>query len=223
MNTAPIKRLGLFGGTFNPVHLGHLKVAREVEKRLALDKILFIPSYLPPHKASREIAPPEDRLEMVKLAVKPFPRFEASAVEIESSGPSYSIITVEKIKKLYPGAEVFFLVGIDAFLEIKTWKEYPKLLSSCSFVVVSRPGFSLRQAAKAVDLPWRTRLRRLNAKRFNPLAESGPLIFMLPIKAIDVSSTEVRRRIHQREPISRLVPPAVEKYIQRKNLYQDFP
>lgn len=216
------ERIGLLGGTFNPVHLGHLKAAAEALRRAGLDRILFIPSYIPPHKKTAGIASPKDRFAMVELAVAGHPRFVASAVEIAAREKSYSIVTLGKVKAAYPDAWIFFLLGIDAFLEIETWRSYREVLGKCHFIVMSRPGFRLGQAKSVLDDPyagWIYSLRgRMPAgdgllKRFR--------IFVVPIRALNISSTDIRRRIKQGLPVRRLVPEAVEAYIKKRRLYQE--
>jgi nicotinate-nucleotide adenylyltransferase len=216
------ERMGLLGGTFNPVHEGHVRAAREVQQRFGLDRILFIPSYIPPHKRTRDMASPEDRYAMVELAVLGNPHFLASSIEIEAKQKSYSIITLNKIKKTYPDAWVFFILGIDAFLEIETWKSYQEVLEQCHFIVTSRPGYLLAEARNVLPEAF--------AARILEVGDSGPVgeelfrrfrIFLLSIQALDVSSTEIRRRIRQGQSVKGFVPEAVEVYIKKEKLYQE--
>jgi nicotinate-nucleotide adenylyltransferase len=215
-------RIGLLGGTFNPVHSGHLRAAEEVRRRAGLRRVLFVPSYVPPHKQSAEIASPEDRFAMVRLAVKGHPAFEASAVEIDAQETSYSIITLNKVKALHRDSRVFFIVGIDAFLEIGTWRSYRELLTQCHFIVMSRPGYGLDEARRALPGDY--------AETILDFPEPGPLadelvdkyrIFLVAIEALDISSTDIRRRVRQGQPIAGLVPEAVDFYIGKKRLYQE--
>jgi nicotinate (nicotinamide) nucleotide adenylyltransferase/ribosome silencing factor RsfS/YbeB/iojap len=215
------ERIGLFGGTFNPIHSGHLRAAEIVQKRLSLEKILFIPSYIPPHKDSSEIASPIHRLKMVELALQPYSHFVPSSIEVDAEEKSYSIITLEKIEKLYPNARVFFILGMDAFLEIDTWKNYEKVLEKCFFAVVSRPGFHLKDAKKAA--------KEIHKKEICELSESENIdddmllahrIFLLQIDALDIASTDIRKRIVRGESIKAMVPFEVEAYIKENNLYQ---
>ncbi|OGD22374.1 MAG: nicotinate (nicotinamide) nucleotide adenylyltransferase [Candidatus Aminicenantes bacterium RBG_16_63_16] len=218
----PKKRVGLLGGTFNPVHAGHLHAAEEVRRRAGLRRVLFIPSYIPPHKQSAEIASPEDRFAMVRLAVKGHPAFEASPIEIDARETSYSIITLNKVKSLHEDSRVFFILGIDAFVEIETWKSYRELLAQCQFIVISRPGHRLDEARRALpgdyagtilDLPELLPLTDGLADRYR--------IFLVSIDALDISSTDIRRRVRQGQPVSGLVPEAVDFYIHKKKLYQE--
>jgi len=214
-------RIGILGGTFNPVHNGHLKAAAIVQKRFSLDRVLFIPSFIPPHKTTAGVAPASDRLAMVKLAVRGRPRFIASAVETEAGGKSYSILTLNKIKKRYPGAWIFFILGVDAFLEIKTWREWKRVLGQCLFIVVTRPGYRLREVVNAVGGEYRSRFRFVPpAERVRERWFSEPRIFLLPIEAADISSTEVRQRARERRSLKGWVPGSVEGYIQMRSLYR---
>lgn len=214
--------IGLFGGTFDPIHLGHLRAASEVRRKVGLDRILFIPSYLPPHKSGGASAPAADRLRMVELACRRRAGFEASDVEVEARGKSYSILTLRRIRALRPRARLFFILGVDAFLEIGTWREHEKVVAECRFIVMGRPGFDLERARDVLG----GRLRRVTG----PLAAAGGLaspapprlrVILLPIRGIDVSSTAVRDRVRRGLPIEGLVPRAVAAYIRDRQLYRE--
>jgi nicotinate-nucleotide adenylyltransferase len=216
------ERVGILGGTFNPVHLGHLRAAAEVRSIFALDRVLLVPSYIPPHKQTTEMASPEDRFAMVVQAVRAHPSLVASPLEIEAQERSYSIITLNKVKAIYKDAWIFFILGVDAFLEIETWKSYREVLEQCRFIVISRPGFDLAAARDALPPEYE--------ESFHIMAETEDAgenllakfrIFLLSIPALDVSSTEIRRRVKSGRSIHGLVPESVEEYIHRKNLYQE--
>ena len=216
------ERIGLFGGTFDPIHLGHVQAAREVLARFGLDRILFIPSCLPPHKERKGMAPAQDRLWMVELACAGEPRFAASSIEVDAGGRSYSILTLERIRALHPEALVFFILGADAFLEIGTWREHERVLEEALFIVMTRPGFRLEEAAGVVPGTLRSRVRALiEGEAVDEAVLRGPRIFLLPIRALDVSSTEVRRRVRAGEPVAGLVPEAVAEYIHSHGLYRE--
>ncbi len=142
------QKLGILGGTFNPIHYGHLAAAEEVRDRLKLDRILFIPSYLPPHKLEENVPSAVQRMEMVRLATEGNPSFEPSDIEIKRGGRSYTIDTIEALRQAYPGTELYFITGLDSFLEIQTWHEWERLLTLCCFVVLSRPGYHFIDLAK---------------------------------------------------------------------------
>lgn len=188
-----LRRICLFGGTFDPIHKAHLRIADEAVRAYHLDRVLFVPAAHPPHKLHSQIAPFEDRFRMVELACQSWPLFEASRLE-ESEGSNYSIDTVEQLKpSLRPGDTLLFLIGSDAFDEIETWHRWQDLIREVDFIVVSRPGADFRTPAGA-------RVKRLEGL------------------ALDVSSTDVRDRLARREPTPEL-PPAVRAYIDQRHLY----
>jgi nicotinate-nucleotide adenylyltransferase len=215
------ERIALFGGTFNPIHSGHVRAAQIVRDIFSLDKILFIPAYIPPHKGLGEVADPVHRLKMVELAVKSFPHFLPSSLEIEAEGKSYSIVTLNKMKKKYPEAHVFFILGVDAFLEIKTWKDYEEVLSLCSFIVTSRPGYRLGDADKVLGKKYSQKLYSLSGKEnIDEKMLAQYKIFLLSIDTLDISSTEIRKKIKEKRSISHLVPETVEVYLEKNKIYQ---
>lgn len=216
-----METLGLFGGTFDPVHLGHLTAAAEVRRQTRLDRILFIPSYLPPHKARGAAAPAADRLRMVELACRRRAGFEASSLEVEARGRSYSILTLRKIKALAPRARLFFILGVDAFLEIGTWREHERVLEECWFIVTGRPGFDLERARGVLGGRLRDDIGPLvSAASLSGGAPPPTRVVLLSIRARDVSSTAVRAKVRRGEAIDGLVPPAVAAYIREHRLYR---
>ncbi|MBS1128005.1 MAG: nadD, partial [Nitrospirae bacterium] len=141
------QRLGILGGTFNPIHLGHLAAAEEVRDRLKFEKVMFIPSFLPPHKSEEDMPSAVQRQEMVRLAIKGNPHFTVSDMEIKRGGRSYTIDTIEALRQAHTGPDLYFITGLDSFLEIRTWKEWQRLMELCSFVVLSREGCRFRDIA----------------------------------------------------------------------------
>lgn len=216
-----VRRIGLQGGTFNPVHLGHLRAAVEARRRFSLDRVLLIPSSVPPHKESADMAPAEHRLRMVRLACRGRAGLAASALEIEAEGTSYSVLTLEEVRRRYREAVLFFVLGIDAFQEIKTWREYRRVLKQCHFVVTSRPGYDLGRARRVLGSGPAARYVELdpNGAVVGRLPRA-PSIFLLPISALDISSTDIRSRARRGDSLAGLVPLPVEKYIHRHRLYQ---
>ena len=217
-----METIGLFGGTFDPIHCGHLRAAEEVRRRARLGRVLFVPSYLPPHKEPGAAASAADRLRMVELACAGREGLEASPIEVEARETSYSILTLRKVRAMTPEARLFFILGVDAFLDIGTWREYERVLEECLFIVIGRPGYELERARDV--LGGRLRDRVAPAAEGDGLA--GPLapgasVFLMPIEAIDVSSTEVRARVRRGEGLEGLVPTAVERYIRERQLYKD--
>ncbi|HOP60213.1 MAG TPA: nicotinate-nucleotide adenylyltransferase [Candidatus Saccharicenans sp.] len=210
---------GLFGGTFNPIHNGHLRAAEEVMKYFPLDRILFIPSYIPPHKDQKEVVPACHRWRMVEIACQGHPKFIPSDLEVKSPGPSYSILTLRKLKELFPDDTFWFIVGSDAFLEIETWKDYNQLLKECSFIVVRRPGFELERLDKVIDKIKPELLVEIDKREKTEVKDDRPGLYLLEINALDISSSEIRHRLRAGLPITGLVPPGVEDYIMNNRLY----
>lgn len=216
------ERIGVFGGTFNPIHLGHLKAAELVQKKFLLTKVLFVPSYIPPHKESAEIASPWHRLKMVELALSNHPQFISSPIEIEARGKSYSIRTLKKIKRLYPEAPIFFVLGIDAFLEIETWKDYQEVLKQCFFVVISRPGYRLQDAKKVLRGKYRSKMYEISEPdNIKDEIFLSFKIFLFPISSLDLASTDIRERVKKGDSIRGMVLDTVESYILQNRLYRD--
>lgn len=219
-NSMKKERIGLFGGTFNPIHSGHLKAAVCVREKFDLKRVLFVPSFIPPHKTTSEIAAPEHRLNMVELALAFNPRFESSSIEIAGRGKSYSIHTLEKVKKLYPEARIFFILGIDAFLEIDTWKDYGELLEQCIFLVISRPGYRLQQAKNVLGGRYRERMFQVpDSMKVRERDLEIYKIFLLCVKTPDIASSDIRKKIMKGESLSGLLPESVENYIKENKLY----
>ncbi|MGD0906854.1 MAG: nicotinate-nucleotide adenylyltransferase [Candidatus Acidiferrales bacterium] len=221
------RRIALFGGTFDPIHIGHLAVARAAERRFHLDETHFIPTGRPPHKHRRGMASYADRYAMVALACADHPRFIASLAE-SGAGHSgreifYSIETVRHFKQKYhgQGVRLYFLLGADSFLHIPTWKDYESLLDLCDFIVASRPGFQ-SDALRLVIPP------ELFARPGSAHASLDPraivlrrtTIYLLDTVSSHVSATEVRHRLDTHESIHGLVPPRVEEYITKQALYR---
>jgi nicotinate-nucleotide adenylyltransferase len=215
------RRIGLFGGTFNPIHLGHLRAAEEVCAVFTLERILFIPSYSPPHKETVDVASAEDRYRMVELACRDRKEFEASRLEVEARQKSYSILTLARIRRLYPAAWVFFILGVDAFLDIGTWRAYERVLEECLFIVMARPGFDLETTRHV--LGGRLADRMVQVEDGGPVRDSQFArygIFLLPIRALDISSTAVRDRARRGERLDGLVPDSVAAFISARQLYR---
>jgi nicotinate-nucleotide adenylyltransferase len=218
------RRLGLLGGTFDPIHRGHLDVARAAHAVLALTEVWLVPSNVPPHRPSDPHASSYHRFAMVALAAVTEPGSPwllASDVEVAEAGPSYTSRTLQRLgaDSGYDRSQIFFLSGADAFAEIATWRDYPALLDRAHFAVVSRPG------APAGAL--RTRLPML-ASRMVDVRDAvdlpaQPSILLVDADTADVSSTEVRRRFAEGHPLDGRVPAAVERYVRRHGLYRSAP
>ncbi len=221
------RRIALFGGTFDPIHIGHLAVARAAERRFHLDEIHFIPTGRPPHKHRRGMACYADRYAMVALACADHPRFIASLAESGADHfgreTCYSVDTVRHFKqKLHgTGAHLYFLLGADSFLDIPTWKDYETLLGLCDFIVVSRPGFHL-DALRLVIPPELFARPGVADAPLDPraIALRRTTIYVLDTVSSHVSATEVRHRLDTHKSVHGLVPPRVEEYITKQALYR---
>ncbi len=198
-----VLRIGIMGGTFDPIHYGHLVTAEAARERFGLKKVIFVPSGQPPHKKPEAVSPFWHRYLMVVLATYSNPYFEVSAVEYERGGPSYTVDTVREFRRLYgPDAELFFVTGADAILEILTWKAPEELLSLCRFIAATRPGYDLRQLHQVLGEFY------LGA------------VSLLEIPMLSISSSEIRERVRRGFSIKYLVPEPVEAYIYQKGLYR---
>ena len=228
---ARARRMALFGGTFDPIHNGHLAVARAAERRFHLDQIHFIPTARPPHKHSGDMASYTDRYAMVALACAGHPRFIASFAESgaepgagDSGGEVfYSVDTVKRFKQKYdePDTHLYFLLGADSFLQIPTWKDYETLLGLCDFIVASRPGFRV-DALRLVIPPELLARPGSGHAQLDPhaIALRRTTIYVLDTVASYVSATQVRGRLDRNESIHGLVPSRVEEYITKQALYR---
>jgi len=211
-------RVGLLGGTFNPIHFAHLRCAEEVREALNLERVLFVPSARPPHKHRTSIAPAEQRLAMVRLAVARYPAFRASTVEVRRGGPSYSVDTVRLLLRRHPSARFVFILGSDAFREIGTWKEYETLFTLADIAVMTRPPAPLTPPLEQIPLAARTRFCYAN-KSDVLVHESGHRVAFLQVTPIDISASAIRSLVRRRRSIRYLVPVSVERYITRNELY----
>lgn len=214
--------LGLLGGTFNPIHLGHLRGMEVARETFKLEKAYFIPAALPPHKDVKIEVSPAHRLEMVRLAIRDNPVFSVSDVELSREGKSYSIDTILHFRKQYPEAELFFVVGLDSFLEVHTWKRYQDLFSLCHFVVLNRIGSKRR---KLIDLTprafWADFHHGKNANHWVH-APSGRSTHFLDRPLMDISSSEIRQRIRTGRSIRYMMQEEVEAYVHENGFYSRF-
>lgn len=194
-----VTKIGLMGGTFDPIHHGHLLAAEEVRHALGLDKVLFVPAGNPWQKDGTAVTPGEQRLEMTKLATDDNPSFDVSRVELDREGPTYTIDTLRAVREQQPDDELFFITGADAISQILTWKDPSEVLDLATFVAVTRPG------------------HRLDDQRW---MGADDRVVVLEIPALAISSTDVRRRVAEGRPIRYLVPDVVAGYIEDHGLYR---
>lgn len=220
-------KFGLLGGSFNPIHNGHLALARHVLDKLQLDRVLFLPTGDPPHKQHGSLAPAKDRYEMVRLAIADTPSFELSDVELRRAGKSYTIDTVRTLQHRFgPSIDLHFLIGLDAFLDLPNWKAPLELLRLCRFVVVPRPGQSFQSLATMpllppLDLQALVQLDTGESPRLEIASPSYQRIICLPIPPCSTSASDIRQRIKQGASLANLLPPLVESYILQHRLYQE--
>jgi nicotinate-nucleotide adenylyltransferase len=221
------RRLGLLGGSFNPIHNCHLAIARHVCERMQLSQVLFVPTGDPPHKRDGALAPANIRLDMVRLAIADDPLFMASDIEIQRKGKSYSIDTVRALQHYYgPSTELFFIIGLDAFLDFPTWRAPHELLQICHFVVVPRPERSFQALAEMPLLPNLNLLALAQLdhgiqNRLDITVPSCPGITCLALPPCPISASDIRQRVRNGLPLANILPPLVESYILRHSLYQE--
>jgi nicotinate-nucleotide adenylyltransferase len=209
------RRIGILGGTFDPVHCGHLDVATSAQEALGLTRIFVITSNIPPHR-QQPFASAYHRFAMVSFAVASRPSWRAADLELRSTAPSYTSETLAKFhERGYAASELFFVIGADAFAEIATWHDYPAILDAAHFAVVSRPGFPVD------ELPQRLPrlLSRMVRPPLDPLSQIEPMISLIDAPTADVSSTAIRARVAAGESIAGLVPPGVQQHIEQHGLY----
>jgi nicotinate-nucleotide adenylyltransferase len=200
-------RLGILGGTFNPVHTGHLILAQCAAEAFDLGKVLFLPAGLPPHKESTMLAAPGHRLAMLEMAIEGDLRFEVSDIELERGGTSYAVDTAAELHRAYPDAELCFIVGADTLPELHSWRNIYTLLRLCRFITLGRPGFDITGISPhrlRLDPPWPERLLKDYATGY----------------MVDISSSDIRHRVAEGMSIRYLVPRAVEMYIAEHGLYR---
>ena len=218
--------IGLLGGSFNPIHNGHLHIANYVFNTLALDRVIFIPTGDPPHKSAASLAPAHHRLAMVKLATEPHKSFVVDDREARSSTVSYSVDTVSQLKKEFPhGTELGFIIGLDAFLDLQSWKQATHLLDICHVIACSRPGVSFTQLQSMpllppIPQPSLYNLNKKNISRLDISLPSGSSVTLLSIPPCEVSASHIRQQVALKRPIGHWLPPTVESYIIQHQLYQ---
>jgi nicotinate-nucleotide adenylyltransferase len=187
-------KIGILGGTFNPIHTGHLILAEEARENLALDRVIFVPTYLPPHKNNSDIAPARHRYGMIRLGIKENKYFSVSDIEIKRDGLSYTIDTIRELKVVYPKDELYFIIGSDLLKYLEEWKDIPQIIKMVKFIVATRPGY--------------------------PLESIPAYISTMPIRAVDISAFDIRSAVKENKTFRYLVPETVYRYIIRNKLYK---
>jgi nicotinate-nucleotide adenylyltransferase len=202
MNEPRARRVGVMGGSFNPIHIGHLVTADEARHAVDLDEVIFVVAGQPWQKDVEDVAPAEDRYLMCVIATASNPTFRVSRIEIDRPGPTYTVDTLHALKEEQPGAELFFITGADAILQILTWKDPEVVLREARFIAATRPGYDLDRLEKELPQGMEDRVR------------------IMEIPALAISSTDVRLRAREGRPIRYLLPPGVAEYIAKNELYR---
>ena len=195
------RRLGVMGGTFDPIHYGHLVTAEEAVVQFQLDTVVFVPTGQPWMKAHREVSPAEERYLMTVVATASNPRFTVSRIEIDRDGPTYTVETLRQLANEQPDAELYFITGADAILEIVQWKDPDEALSLAHFIAATRPGHDLSRLEAAA-------------------AEHHPRVSVMKIPALAISSSDIRQRVHEGRAIRYLLPEGVKSFIEKAGLYR---
>jgi len=201
-----MKRIGIMGGTFNPIHKGHLALAKAAMEEFVLAKVIFIPAGMPPHKKPGEVIDKEHRYNMVKLAIKQIPKFSISRIEVDRKGISYAVDTFNELKKIYgEKTKLFYIMGLDSINEILEWRKPLELFKLCEFIVSTRPGSRIRTFKRLVKFP--------------PLQKEVDKIHLMEMKE-NISASDIRERLKSGKSVKGLLPRVVENYIKRNRLYK---
>lgn len=201
-----VKKIAVMGGTFDPIHYGHLVTAEAVRHQYNIDQVLFVPTGHPPHKLDRSITDAQHRYLMSILATETNPHFFVSRIEIDRQGLTYTIDTIQELKEQYgQETEIYFITGADAFLEIFTWKRAEELLEICNFIAATRPEYPKEDLIDSI-----TKIEKNYRAKFS----------FIEVPALAISSSEIRTRVNSSEPIKYLLPEAVENYIEKYKLYK---
>lgn len=224
------QRIGVMGGTFDPIHLGHLRAAEEIHRAFALDQIIFVPAARPPHKVAGGVASALHRYEMVSLATVFTPYFTVSSLELQRPGKSYSVDTLRALRAIYgPASTFYFILGVDAFLEMAAWKDVRELLGMVQLIVTARPGWRLDEVERSLT---RAQLQQLAHPQFTYLkiaeitdglarrAAPPGLICLVEVVSLDISSSEIRQLVQEGRSIRFLVTDTVAAYMAKNRLYQ---
>lgn len=202
------------GGTFDPIHNGHIAAAQSVAETFQVDEVHFVPAFSPPHKQSDGVTSPFHRFAMVALATVSFEHFRTSTIEMDVLERRYSVETLDALKRAYPGAKLLFIIGTDMYQEIETWKDYRRLFQLAHLVIVNRPGFPFREDVAPYQIINEN--QRVNLESH---LRDQPMVFYLPFVEQSISSTEIRQERKRGEKVSQWLPPMVWSYIERNKLY----
>ena len=203
-------RIAILGGTFDPIHNGHLAAAQSVAITFQVDEVHFVPAFSPPHKHVQHITSPFHRFAMVALATGPIDRFRTSTIEVDAFEKRYTVQTLEAMKRSYPSAQLLFIIGTDMYQELESWKDYRRLFELAHLAIVNRPGFSFREDLAPFQVVTKIQAVPLPAE---------PAVFYLPFVEQPISSTEIRDDRRRGAQVSQWLPPMVWNYIEKHKLY----
>ncbi len=229
VKNSPKKKSGILGGTFDPITLGHLGLARDIQKKLNLDRIWFIPAWQSPHKPDQPPTDADHRLNMLKEALAPYPNFEISEIELNQKKVSYTVNTLTALQNQHPDNEWYFILGMDTFRNFATWKNVREILESVHLVAATRPGYPNDLTPKTLqalmdDLPFSYQVpRQVNEVQIYLCQETGKTLVFCDIEPLDISSSEIRERVKCGLSVKKMLPPEVERYIMAHRLYQANP
>ncbi len=220
------ERIGIYGGTFDPIHYGHLRVAATICEAFALDRFFFVPAFVPPHKRDRQISAPYHRYAMVVLATLNHPQIARTkltvlTIELEAPTRPYTIETLQRLQTIHPTADLFFVMGADSFAEVNLWRDYERLLTKYNIIVAARPPadevsaqhLSAKCQSHVVDLR--------GGQRPDLAAFDEPKVFLTDYVAVEIAATQVREAVRREQPIAEFVPPDVARYIASYDLYRN--
>ena len=226
MRESAPERIGIYGGTFDPIHYGHIRVAAAICAAFALDRFFFVPAFVPPHKRDRQISAPYHRYAMVVLATLNHPQIARTklvvlTIELEAPTRPYTIETLQRLQTMHATAELFFIMGADSFAEVNLWRDYERLLTEYNIIVAARPPadqvstqhLSSKCQSHVVDLR--------GSKRPNLAALTEPKVFLTDYVVVDIAATHVREAVRREQPIDEFVPPDVARYIATYDLYRN--
>ena len=220
-----LRRVAIYGGTFDPVHNGHLEVARRVLQLFELDEVIFVPACVPPHKRNANITSAFHRFAMLALATEKDRRLRVSTIELDSPEEPYAVETVERIRStLGEGTQLFFLMGADSWLEITSWREWQRLLSMCHFIVVTRPGFEIEGVDYSnMSIPVVNAIGDSNRESNLSTEMKNPHVLLTDAANVEVSATRIRAAVKEDNlaALVAMVPPAVANYIEKYDLYKN--
>ena len=202
-----VKKIGIMGGTFDPIHLGHINLAMDAKKQVGLDKVILVPAKLQPFKLDRKTASAEDRLNMIECAIEDVEGLDVSSLELDSQSISYTYLTIRAMRDIYgEKAGLYFITGTDSFLKIESWKNSEELLRGCSYIIGTRPGYKQKELESCIE-----RIRR----------DYNTEVRNIKNTQLDISSTEIRKRLKNGKQCRELIPYEVEKYIKANGLYKE--